>query len=55
MSEPGEPVTCFHCEREFTEQEVEKVLAGLAPGKIETREFTCPECGCLTPLRVCIE
>lgn len=49
------PPECFHCERVFTEDEVEKVCKGLVPGKTETREFFCPACGCWTPMKVCIE
>ena len=46
---------CFHCERTFTEEEVEKVCKGLVPGRTEIREFFCTACGCRTPMKVCIE
>ncbi len=54
--EPGtEPVECFHCEAEFSEEELNKASKGLKPLKSEVRELFCSSCGCWTPLRMEIQ
>ena len=48
--QPGdEIVECMHCERPFTDMEIEKVAKDLEPMKPETRELHCPRCHLITP------
>ncbi len=47
---PGdEIVECMHCDRVFTDAEIEKAAKGLKPLKPETRELWCPRCHLTTP------
>ena len=47
---PGdEIVECMHCDRVFTDAEIEKAAKGLKPPKPETRELWCPRCHLITP------